>query len=559
MLTIHSEKRKSGISAIGKLPWGSHFCQFYQTKNDLLDILVPFFKAGLEHNEHCLWITSGALGVEDATAALKKAVPRFGKYAEKGQLEILSESRWLARGGKSGKAIVSRHDKAVSLGFDGLRFSMTACAEKKGSRTFTCHGAAIVGRYNVLALYTYPRDAFNAMGLMEVVKNHRLALVKNGGAWAVIEGSEARMVKDALKRSEEKLQTLFSNMSEGFAYHRVVLDAAGKPCDYVFLEVNEAFEKLTGLKGKRIIGRRATDVLPGLERDPADLVGKYGKVALTGKPVFFESYAEALKRWYAISAFSPHKGYFATTFNDITERKRYQEELEWKTLRLEAANRELETFSYSVSHDLRAPLRSVDAFSQELLEDYAEKLDENGRDSLQRIRAASQRMGVLIDGLLNLSRITRSELKQEQVDLSALARGIADELKTLHPEREVEFTISEGLVVTGDERLLHVVMQNLLGNAWKFSGTRKKAKIEVAAADAAGTRAYCVKDNGAGFDMAYGGKLFTPFQRLHDGSEFPGTGIGLATVNRIIQRHGGRIWAEGAVDHGAAFYFTVGP
>jgi len=333
MKTFHSDKRKSGIPIIGDLPWGSHFCQFYQTKKDLLDVFVPYVKAGLENNEFCVWVTSRALGAEDVKRALKKAVPHFEKYAKNGQIQLVPSSRCHAvkgrdaRGkGQESKVIGSLVDKAVSGGFEGLRLACGSCLTKKDGKAFTC-GSEVISKHNALAVFAYPRDRFDAIGLMEVVKNHRLALLKNAGKWEVLESSEARTVKDALKRSEEKLHSLFRYMSEGFAYHRIVLDAKGKPCDYIFLEVNEAFERLTGLKGKDVIGKKVTEALPGIEKDPADWIGRYGKVALTGKPAQFESWSGPLKQWFSISAFSPHKGYFAVTFSDITERKQYEDEL----------------------------------------------------------------------------------------------------------------------------------------------------------------------------------------------------------------------------------------
>ena len=228
-----------------------------------------------------------------------------------------------------------------------------------------------------------------------------------------------------------------------------------------------------------------------------------------------------------------------------------------RTAQLEAINEELESFSYSVSHDLRAPLRSINGFSEALLEDYADKLDEEGRDYLGRVKAASERMGHLIDGLLELSRVTRSKMSRERIDLSALATSVAQELKQSHTEREVELVVENGLVAEGNERLLRVALENLLRNAWKFTATQPQARIEFGLAEHEGTPAYFVRDNGVGFDMAYSDKLFGAFQRLHGESEFPGTGIGLATVQRIIRRHGGSVWAEGAVGQGATFYFTL--
>ena len=224
---------------------------------------------------------------------------------------------------------------------------------------------------------------------------------------------------------------------------------------------------------------------------------------------------------------------------------------------LEAINRELEAFSYSVSHDLRAPLRSIDGFSQILLEDYRDELDEDGRDYLGRVRAASQRMGQLIDDLLELSRVTRGPLRRTSVDLSAVAADVAGGLKASDPGRRGSFMISEGLTARGDARLLRVALENLLGNAWKFTSREPEARVEFGASWRGGRQVYQVRDNGAGFDAAYAGKLFGAFQRLHGSDEFEGTGVGLATVARVIRRHGGEIWAEGKVGEGATFYFTL--
>ena len=224
---------------------------------------------------------------------------------------------------------------------------------------------------------------------------------------------------------------------------------------------------------------------------------------------------------------------------------------------LDAANKELEAFAYSVSHDLRTPLRSIDGFSQALLEDYADNLDELGRDYLQRVRGASQRMGQLIDDLLDLSRTARREFRRAPVDLSTLAHLVYEGLRRSDPDRQVEFAGAPGLSASGDIGLLRIVLDNLLGNAWKFTAKRPHAQIEFGATVASGVTTYFVRDNGAGFDMAYADKLFAPFQRLHGMTEFPGTGIGLATVSRIVHRHGGRIWAEGAVNQGVTVFFIL--
>jgi light-regulated signal transduction histidine kinase (bacteriophytochrome) len=273
---------------------------------------------------------------------------------------------------------------------------------------------------------------------------------------------------------------------------------------------------------------------------------------------------------------------------DITERKRDEEQLKEyrdhleelveerteeiarRSAELEAANAELEAFSYSVSHDLRAPLRRVDGFSRTLSEGYADSVDDRGKHFLERIRANARQMGDLIDDLLKLSRVSRSEMRYERVDLSALVGRIAAELRSTNRDREVRFQVQPDLVALGDPRLLEAAVRNLLANAWKFTSRAECAVIEFGATENAGCEppdeelgenavVYFVRDTGAGFDMAYADKLFAPFQRLHRADEFEGSGIGLATVQRIIRRHGGKIWARGAVGSGATFYFNLSP
>ena len=235
-----------------------------------------------------------------------------------------------------------------------------------------------------------------------------------------------------------------------------------------------------------------------------------------------------------------------------------EERVRLRTAELEVSNKELETFSYSVSHDLRAPLRSLDGFSHILLEEYTDKLDDTGRDYLNRLRHSSQQMGHLIDALLLLSRVSRAEMNEELVDLSRMVRQIAGELRKSAPERNLEFEIADGVIATGDPRLLHILVQNLLANSWKFTSKRQWATIQFGVAEKDRKRVFFVRDNGAGFEMAYAKKLFGAFQRLHSSSEFEGSGIGLATVQRIVRRHNGMVWAEGAPNQGATFFFTLG-
>jgi PAS domain S-box-containing protein len=256
--------------------------------------------------------------------------------------------------------------------------------------------------------------------------------------------------------------------------------------------------------------------------------------------------AGAITRWFG-------------TCTNIDTVKHTEDVLRRANVETDAANRELEAFSYAVAHDLRAPLRSIDGFSQAILEDCADQLDAQAKSNLARVRAAAQRMARLIDDLLSLSRLSRTELHHERVNLTRMARAIEARLRKNEPERNVEFVVQEGLVVEGDATMLAAVLENLISNAWKFTSHRAAAHIDVGVRVTHGQPVYFVRDDGTGFDMAHATKLFAAFQRLHATSEFPGAGIGLATAHRVIRRHQGRIWAESEVDRGATFFFTLGP
>jgi signal transduction histidine kinase len=289
---------------------------------------------------------------------------------------------------------------------------------------------------------------------------------------------------------------------------------------------------------------RASFGLAARDRQLRQLMTGYALILLLGSTAIFLTLRIAIARRRAE--------------DDRRMKAELERQVAERTTELNAANKELEAFSYSVSHDLRAPLRSIDGFSQAVIEDCADRLDDQARDHLNRVRAATQHMGQLIDDLIKLARVARAEMQRETVDLSALAGEVLAALQKSEPKRRVEYSIEPGLTAEGDARLLRVMLDNLLGNAWKFTGKRPRAHIEFGAQpQETGGPAYYVRDNGAGFDMTYAGKLFGAFQRLHTLSEFPGTGVGLATVQRIVHRHGGRVWAEGAVGKGTTFYFTL--
>lgn len=490
------------------------------------------------------------------------------------------------------------------------------------------------------------------------------------------------LAEEVSTESELRYRSLFNGMTQGFALHELLHDEKGEYPDCRFLEVNPAFEQMTGLRKSDLIGKTKRQVFPG---DDPSWLKKYAAVAETCIPAHFEIWSLMLNKHYDVYAYCPAPRHVAALFLDITERVRAERALreseermqlavsaanmaiwewdpvkdksiksdiyqaqygqpldtaschEWWTERvhpqerdrivaslnaalagskdswaaeyrfrrtdgswayvydharisrdgsgkpvrlvggvldltarkkleealkqtnteLETVNKELESFSYAVANDLRTPLRSIEGFSRAILEDYAGMLDDTGKDFCRRIQDATLRMTQLIEALWTMSRLTSGELSENIVDLSAASHIIARELKKRQPERRVDFIIAEGLKVKGDTDMMRVVLENLLNNAWKFTGRHPSAKIELGVIERDGTRAYFVRDDGAGFDTAFADRLFRPFHRLHTDSEFPGVGVGLAIAATIIKRHGGRIWAEGAVEKGATFYFTL--
>jgi PAS domain S-box-containing protein len=362
------------------------------------------------------------------------------------------------------------------------------------------------------------------------------------------------------------------------AYNRSLLEASLDPlvtiaADGKITDVNVATEKATGWARNELIGTDFSDYFT----DPRKARAGYQQVFREGSVM---DYALEIRRrdghlmpvLYNAAVYRDESGNVTGVFaaaRDITERKKAEEEINKlnrelearvveRTAELENSNKELEAFAYSVSHDLRSPLRSIEGFSLALLEDYSDMLDDTGKGYLNRVRNATIKMGQLIDDLLKLSRVTRSEMNRERINLSSMVKTIARNLGKQHPERPAEFIVADGLTAFGDERLLSVALENLFANAWKFSENSSRIVIEFGTIEKNEGRAFFVKDNGVGFDMTYASKLFNPFQRLHRMEEFPGTGIGLATVKRIVTRHGGRVWIESEINKGTTVYFTLG-
>jgi PAS domain S-box-containing protein len=367
--------------------------------------------------------------------------------------------------------------------------------------------------------------------------------------------TERKEAEIALKASEEKYRNLFENMVEEVHFWKLVRDDSGGIKTWRLVDVNPPALRTWGRQTVDEIRGKTTDEIFGLG-STEHFMPIVQKIMTEGIPYSYEDYFPNLNKYFRFTSV-PIGEYFITTGSDITEIKQNEASLSRYAHELEASNKELEAFSYSVSHDLRAPLRSITGFSTILLEDYKDELDNEGKSYLKKISDSGELMGQLMDDLLKLSRVTRSDLNFERINLSDMAHKIVDELRNDDPKRKVKVTIAPNMHANGDKNLLGLVLQNLLGNAWKYSSKTSEPRIEMGTLEHNGKRAYFVRDNGVGFDMTYADKLFKPFQRLHKATEFTGTGIGLATVQRIIRRHGGEVWAESKVGEGATFYFTL--
>lgn len=370
--------------------------------------------------------------------------------------------------------------------------------------------------------------------------------------------TDKKRAEDALRLSEERLRMILSNIKD---YSVITLEPDGLISSW-----NGAAERINGYRADEVVGKHMsifyTPDETAIGKPTIELATaiEWGRFEDDGWRVRKDG-----SRFFANVVVTPlqdHAGHvrgFLKITRDITEKRKVEQELLRRSAELETANKELESFSYSVSHDLRAPLRGIDGFSQALQEDYSGSLDATGKNYLSRIRAGTKRMGNLIDDLLNLARVTRAEMHRETINLSKMAAEIVKELEASEPHRSVTVQIDKGLAANCDSRLVRIVLQNLLGNSWKFTAKRTDARLEFRALTSNGLKGFLVRDNGAGFDRTYAARLFGAFQRLHAMEEFPGSGIGLATVQRIIHRHGGKVWAEGAVNQGATVYFTLEP
>lgn len=378
-----------------------------------------------------------------------------------------------------------------------------------------------------------------------------------------LETADGTLVSSAIRDVTERkrAESKFRGLLEAAPDAMVIVDRNGR-----IALINAQTERLFGYSRSELLSQKVEILIPIHFRDqhPKHRTGYFNDPKARGMGSGLE--LRGLRKdgtefpvEISLSPLETEEGILVSSaIRDVTGRKIAEDIMTQAKAEAETTSREFEAFSYSVAHDLRAPLRGIDGFSQALLEDYSDKIDEEGRNHLRIVRESAQYMAQLIDSLLALARVTQGELHRDRVDLSATARAVFNGLKNTDSSRPVEFVVEEGLSHYGDRQLLRILLENLLGNAWKFTSRQEAPRIEFGRRQNDRSYEYFVRDNGAGFDMAYSTKLFGVFQRLHNPKEFEGTGIGLATVQRIARRHGGRVWATGEPDRGATFYFTLG-
>ena len=574
---MKDDLRKTGVNGISNVPWGTHFCMFYESKEDLINILVPYFKAGLENNEFCMWVTSEPLNTEEAEKALRLTLPNIDVYLEKGQLEIIPYNEWYIIEGEfdSDRVLngwVNKLNNSQDNGFDGLRLTgNTSWLEKNDWNNFVDYEEevdSILINYPMIAMCTYSIDKCNASEIIEVVNNHEFALVKRQGEWTQFESTKKKKMKQALNDNEQRF-------AEAKRIFDVLETLPTMIClltpDYHVKFANRAFRDKFGESE----GRHCYDYCFG-RTEPCDFCESY-KVLETGQPHQWEVKAPDGS---IIEAYDfPFTDVDGTPLIlemdvDVTEQRQTQnalkkinetleeqvkertQELSKSNIELKRSNKELKQFAYISSHDLQEPLRMVTSFTQLLERRYKGQLDNEADDYIEFIVEGAHRMKYLIDDLLAFSRLNTQAKELESVELENVIDDVLSNLSVTIKENKACITYDPLPTVNADKTQMMQVFQNLVANAIKFQGSNPP-KIHISAHKDEKEWKFAVTDNGIGIDPEYQKQIFEVFKRLHTREEYPGSGIGLSVSQKIIRRHGGNIWVESELGKGSTFYFTI--
>jgi signal transduction histidine kinase len=574
---MKDDLRKTGVNGISNVPWGTHFCMFYESKEDLINILVPYFKAGLENNEFCMWVTSEPLNTEEAEKALRLTLPNIDVYLEKGQLEIIPYNEWYIIEGEfdSDRVLngwVNKLNNSQDNGFDGLRLTgNTSWLEKNDWNNFVDYEEevdSILINYPMIAMCTYSIDKCNASEIIEVVNNHEFALVKRQGEWTQFESTKKKKMKEALNDNEQRF-------AEAKRIFDVLETLPTMIClltpDYHVKFANRAFRDKFGESE----GRHCYDYCFG-RTEPCDFCESY-EVLETGQPHQWEVKAPDGS---IIEAYDfPFTDVDGTPLIlemdvDVTEQRQTQnalkkinetleeqvkertQELSKSNIELKRSNKELKQFAYISSHDLQEPLRMVTSFTQLLERRYKGQLDNEADDYIEFIVEGAHRMKYLIDDLLAFSRLNTQAKELESVELENVIDDVLSNLSVTIKENKACITYDPLPTVNADKTQMMQVFQNLIANAIKFQGSNPP-KIHISAHKDEKEWKFAVTDNGIGIDPEYQKQIFEVFKRLHTREEYPGSGIGLSVSQKIIRRHGGNIWVESELGKGSTFYFTI--
>ncbi|MCL4416397.1 MAG: MEDS domain-containing protein [Actinobacteria bacterium] len=576
------EARRTGIDIIKEIPWGTHFCQLYNTKDDLIEILVPYFKAGLESNEYCIWVTSESLPETKAMHALAGSMPDLDGYLKKKQLEIFNYSELYTKGGsfKAGRVLdfwIRKLDKALENGFEGIRVTGdTIWLQKNGWKDFTDYEEEInkiISNYKMIVACTYFLGRYGADEIIDIIKNHEFALIKRENKWMAIENSAQSKLKQELINERNKVLDVLNSNRQTTDYLEKLFNYANAPIivwdpSFKITRFNHAFEHLTGYNVNEVIDRELDVLFPESGREES--LNKIRRT-LEGEhwdsveiPIMCKNGNIKVVLWNSANIYGEDEKTIVATIaqgQDITERR--DAELELKALnenlknhsrQLETANKDLEAFSYSLSHDVRKYIRTIDGYSSIIAEEFPEIKNSKNGEYIEKIKGAVKSISKLIDSMLGLYRISNLKHNYEEVNLSDVINEIIDKKDEEYKEYRINYKVESNMLLYSNSEFLKILFENLIDNSCKSLKDNINAKLEIGKISSDNSPTYFVSDNGTGIDSIYHEKIFQPFVSYNTGKGYNSTGIGLAIVKKIVNILNGNICLESELGKGSTFF-----